>query len=104
MNTYSNNRMTLDDVVNMVRHWCITPAGTYLGDPYGHEFKKDLQHALTPSEGQGQLSKLVQDVPYIAEVGNVELFTRIEGNDKLIHVIQISGQYGNLGSFDIGGF
>lgn len=88
----------------MVQHWCLTPASPYLGSSYGHSFKKSLQQPLSSAEAFGQLNKLTQDIPYLAAIGTVSYTTRTEGNDKLIHIIAVSGSAVGERIFDIGGF
>lgn len=97
------NQINLDDIVGMVQHWCSTPSGTYLGSPYGHKFKKDLHRPLEEVDAQARLSELVQDIPLVANIGNVMLSSKPDGNDRLIYTITIVGA-SFARSFDIGGF
>ena len=61
--------ITPQDLERMVRHWLNTPAGAYLGSPYGSNIKNTLQRPMLDTGMDQVIQKLMKDVPLLTMLG-----------------------------------
>lgn len=89
-----NGDMTPQDLERMVRHWLNTPAGSYLGSPYGNNINRTLQKPMSGTEADEVLAKLRTDVPLLQllPAGSVFLYTKPEGVDRTGLYIEVAGR------------
>lgn len=83
------------DIERMVRHWLETPAGAYLGSPYGNPIKRTLQRPMMDTGIDEVIEKLKRDVPILSLLppGTVNAY-ELQGSrfDTSQMVIEVAGQ------------
>lgn len=93
-------QISVEDVVEMVRHWISTPVNGYLGSDYGVDRNALLQNPLASGVADDFISKLRSDIPLLAQApaGAINLYSQQVDIDKLLIVLEVYGQAIEVGT------
>jgi len=67
----TENIITPDEIVSMVRHWLYTPVNTYYGSDYGSDLKSLLQNPVSAGgEADKLINKMKKDIPILTVIND----------------------------------
>lgn len=93
--------MQPSDLVEMVRHWINTPAGSYLGSSYGNPIKNTLQRPMSDVGADEVLEKMRIDLPVLSilpsSAVNIYAYPSPERVDGVEMVVEVGGELISLG-------
>lgn len=89
----AGNTLSTLEIAGMVEHWLSTPAGAYLGSPYGNDARSLLQQPMNAGLADSFLQKLVTDVPVLKALpaGSLNLYMEPIGKDGQRLIIDVAG-------------
>jgi hypothetical protein len=66
----TDNAITPDEIVDMVRHWIYTPPNAYYGSDYGQDLQSLLQNPILSNEADLLVNKIKADIPILEVIPN----------------------------------
>ncbi len=93
-------KMSKNDLSDMIRHWLATLPNGYLGGGYGADLKALLQTPMTTGVADSLLAKMRIDIPLVAALpaSALNIYAVDSGPDKRTIYIDVAGEMIPLGS------
>lgn len=94
----AENRLSQQDIDQMIQHWLNTPVGTYLGSDYGFDKYALLFNPLSMSGADEMIAKLKRDIPLLAllDADAINFYKFDVPPDKVVIFLQVGDSQFNI--------